>query len=281
MTIDLAALAAPSVVEALDFEAILAAHKADLLARYPDAADVLDLESEPLTKLTEAHAYRELLFRQRVNEAARAYLLAYATGTDLDHKAAFYGVERQAGEDDERLRLRIQLRVSALAGNGTREAYEYTALTASPLVRGARATQPTPGSVLVLVWPSDSANAQAVLDAVTSAVLADDANTLGVNVRTALARPRVIDITATITREPLAPSDLPAQLAAMLPALIDQHASLGRDLPRSWLTARLHVDGVAGIAWPDPARPAEVTDLADDEYPTAGVIQINDGGIAQ
>ena len=281
MTLDLSTLPAPTVVEALDFETILAAHKADLLARFPEAADVLDLESEPLTKLMQAHAYRELLFRQRVNEAARAYLLAFATAADLDHKAAFYGVTRLQGEGDDRLRTRIQLRARALAGNGTREAYEYTALTASAQVRAARATQPTPGAVLVLVWPVDGADAQNVLATVTATVLADDAHTLGVTVLTALARPRAIDITAKITREVLAPSNLLAQLTAALPAWIDSYATLGRDLPRSWLSARLHVTGVAGVSYPLADTPPELTALADDEYPIAGTITLIDGGVAQ
>lgn len=279
--IDLAQLPAPSVVEPLDFEAILAAHRADLLARHPDAADVLALESEPLTKLIEAHAYRELLYRQRVNESARAYLLAYATGADLDHKGAFYGVPRLPGEADDRYRQRIQLRVRALAGNGTREAYEFTALTASPQVRAARASQPNPGTVLVLVWPHAGADAPATLATVTTALLQDGAHTLGVTVLTALARPHAIDITARITREPLAPADLLTRLAAALPALIDEHATLGRDLPRSWLTARLHGVGVAGVSYPDAARPAELTVLAPDEYPVAGTINLIDGGVAQ
>lgn len=282
--IDLTQLPAPSVVEPLDFEAILAAHRAELLARYPDAADVLALESEPLTKLVEAHAFRELLYRQRVNEGARAYLLAYATGADLDHKGAFYGVPRLSGEADDRYRQRIQLRVRALSGNGTREAYEFTALTASNQVRAARASQPNPGTVLVLVWPyasSTGADATATLAAVTTALLQADAHTLGVIVLTALARPHPIDVTARITREPLAPSDLLTRLAATLPALIDEHADLGRDLPRSWLTARLHGQGVAGVSYPDAAQPAELTVLAPDEYPVAGTINLIDGGVAQ
>ena len=101
-TQDLTQLPAPTVVEALDFETILASHRADLIARYPAAADVIALESEPLAKLLEAHALRELIYRQRVNDAARAYLLAYATGSDLDHKGAFYGVPRLPGETDGR-----------------------------------------------------------------------------------------------------------------------------------------------------------------------------------
>ena len=66
---DLTQLPPPEVVETLDFETILQVHRADLLARYPEAAAVIDLESEPLNKLLQAHAYRELLYRQRVNEA--------------------------------------------------------------------------------------------------------------------------------------------------------------------------------------------------------------------
>ena len=74
--IDLSTVTAPQVVEALDFEAIFAQLKAELLARLPGVADVLELESEPLTKLIESHAYRELLYRARVNDAARRQLLA-------------------------------------------------------------------------------------------------------------------------------------------------------------------------------------------------------------
>ena len=114
--LDTSALPSPAVVELLDFEAIVADIKADLLARYPEAATVLDLESEPLVKLLESFAFRELLFRARVNDAARAHLLAFATGADLDHLGALFGVSRMTGETDDRLRVRIQLRIAAIAG---------------------------------------------------------------------------------------------------------------------------------------------------------------------
>ncbi|NUV25651.1 hypothetical protein MS6204_04603 [Escherichia coli] len=44
----------------------------------------LELESEPATKLLQENAYRELLLRQRINEAAQAVMVAYAMGGDLD-----------------------------------------------------------------------------------------------------------------------------------------------------------------------------------------------------
>lgn len=270
----------PQVVEQLDFEQINAAHRADLIARHPQAADVLALESEPLTKLIQAHAYRELLYRQRVNEAARARLLEFADGADLDHLGDLYGAPRLPGEPDERYRARLRLVIRALAGNGTREAYEARAMAASLDVRAARAIQPSPGSVLVLVWPRAGADGAATLAAVTDALMHESARVLGVILTVALARPRAINVRAVVLREPGAPVDLAAQLAAALPAQLDAWAALGRSVPRSWLTARLHVPGVAAITWPNPDQPAETTVLAPDEYPVAGSIDITDGGVA-
>lgn len=273
---DLTQLPPPEVVETLDFETILQVHRADLLARYPEAAAVIDLESEPLNKLLQAHAYRELLYRQRVNEAARAHLLAFATGADLDHKAAFYGLTRLAGESDERLRARVQLRIKSLAGNGTREAYELTAMTASQNVRDARATQPFPGRVHLLLWCHDAAQAEATLATVVAAINADDGRPLGVPVTVALARARAINITAAIEREAGAPADLAQRLVVTLADALAAYARLGRDVPRSWITARLHTAQVAAVRFPDPAAPAESTPLDDDEYPTLGVVHIED-----
>ena len=273
---DLTQLPPPEVVETLDFETILQVHRADLLARYPEAAAVIDLESEPLNKLLQAHAYRELLYRQRVNEAARAHLLAFATGADLDHKAAFYGLTRLDGESDERLRARVQLRIKSLAGNGTREAYELTAMTASQNVRDARATQPFPGRVHLLLWCHDAAQAEATLATVLAAINADDGRPLGVPVTVALARARAINITAAIEREAGAPADLAQRLVVMLADALAAYARLGRDVPRSWITARLHTAQVAAVRFPDPAAPAESTPLDDDEYPTLGVVHIED-----
>ena len=237
---------------------------------------MIDLESEPLNKLLQAHAYRELLYRQRVNEAARAHLLAFATGADLDHKAAFYGLTRLDGESDERLRARVQLRIKSLAGNGTREAYELTAMTASQNVRDARATQPFPGRVHLLLWCHDAAQAEATLATVLAAINADDGRPLGVPVTVALARARAINITAAIEREAGAPADLAQRLVVMLADALAAYARLGRDVPRSWITARLHTAQVAAVRFPDPAAPAESTPLDDDEYPTLGVVHIED-----
>src|SRR5690554_5657027 len=88
--IDLSRLPPPSIIDEPEVESILSDLKADLITRNPDIRDVLDMESEPLTKLLEVWAYRELLLRQQHNERARSLMLAYASDEALDHIGVTY-----------------------------------------------------------------------------------------------------------------------------------------------------------------------------------------------
>jgi phage-related baseplate assembly protein len=165
-TIDLSQLPAPQAIEPLDYEGVLAEIKAWVLATWAalqaehpalPALDTLDLESEPVTIVLEAIAYREILLRGVVNDKAKALLLAFATGRDLDHIAATYGVTRQVVtpadpstvpataavmETDDRFRARIQLAPDAFSTVGPWGAYVYWALTTDPGVADANAMAP-------------------------------------------------------------------------------------------------------------------------------------------
>lgn len=274
---NMATLPEPSVVETLDFEAILADMKADLLQRYPEAAAVLNLESEPLVKLMEAFAFRELLYRARVNDAARAHLLVYATGTDLDYLAGMFGITRMSAEPDERLRLRVQLRIAALAGQGTKEHYELVAMSASTNVRAAFAAQQAPGHVHVVLWLHDVTlpTAAEVMDALN----AESARMLGVVLTVGVATPRRIDVHARIWRTAAASPRLLADLQALLAANLSSTAALGRGVARSWITTLLHVEGVAAVEYVGDAAPPATTQLAADEYPVLGDVQLLDMGV--
>ncbi len=276
-------LPTPAVIETLDFEAILAETKRVIVDLHPAAAAVIDLESEPLNILAQAFAYRELLFRGRVNDAAAAQLIEYATGADLDHKADFYGITRLPGpppETDERLRARLRLAVLAMAGNGTAQAYESRAMAASAGLKQAKATQPTPGSVTVLLWPADGADPLAVLGDVTTALTAENARILGVPLTVSLAQPVPINVRATITREAGAPADLPAQLAQRLRDALARYAAIGKPVPRSWVGAQLYAPGVAAVAWGNDTEPPELQAIAAGQYAVAGSINITEGGVA-
>lgn len=101
-SIDLARLPAPNVIQTVDYEAELAALRADLLAKDPTLAAVLDLESEPLNKLLELAALRIAVQAQDFNDRARALLLAYAVDADLDHiGATYYHTERLVLDDGD------------------------------------------------------------------------------------------------------------------------------------------------------------------------------------
>src|SRR5574343_704490 len=90
--INLELLPFPGIVEVLDFEEIRDAMLTDLQARDPAFSAILP--SDPAYKVIEVCAYREVLIRQRVNDATQGVMLAYATGSDLDQIGANFEVLR-------------------------------------------------------------------------------------------------------------------------------------------------------------------------------------------
>lgn len=106
--------------------------------------------------------HRETLLRALVNDKARAVLLAFAVGTDLDHIGALVGLERAVVapatneapvimETDDRLRRRIQLALEAFSVAGPAGAYEFHALAVDPSILDAYAYSRREGEVQVIV----------------------------------------------------------------------------------------------------------------------------------
>ncbi len=172
--IDLSQLPPPAVIQVLSYDTIKAAIVSDLIAR--DPAFTALLESDPAIKLLEAFAYRELLLRGQINDAARACMLAMATGSDLDNLAALMGVQRAVSaagtETDDRLRMRTQLALEALSCAGPVGAYLFYAFTTSMRVTDASAYSPAPGAVMVTIYASDGGD-QDLLNSVSAALNAD------------------------------------------------------------------------------------------------------------
>lgn len=164
MSIDLAQLPPPNVIETLDYETILAAMIDDLQAREPSFTALV--ESDPAYKVLEVAAYRELLLRARINDAALAVMLPYATAADLDNLGSYWGVERleitpantttlpptpAVMESDSALRRRILLSTEGQTNAGTEDAYIFQTLSADGRVKDATAHSPQPGQVRVTV----------------------------------------------------------------------------------------------------------------------------------
>lgn len=252
--IDLALLPAPTVVEPLAFETIFATIKADVIAKYPDCAATLALESEPITKLVEVFAYRELMLRARINDAARSVMLAYATSTDLDHLAALVGVLRLNGETDTRLRSRTQLSLEGFSTAGPVRSYVFHALSASNQVRDVYVHSPLPGDVRVVLLAEPSVQhpfgipGPELLAVVQAALSADDIRPLCDNVSVSSASVLDYTISATLTCLP-GPDVTLVQAAALaaVQAYAQAQFRLGYDITVSGLHAALHQPGVTRV----------------------------------
>jgi len=166
--VDLSKLPAPKVVEELDLETIGSELMASALIEMP--AHVFR-PSDPATKLVWIFAYREMLLRQRVNAAALAVMIAYATGADLDALGALLGVERflitpgdpvlgipDTMESDDDFRRRIVLGPEGYSVAGPEGAYIFHALSADPKVLDASAYSPEPDSIREMVLDVLAAN---------------------------------------------------------------------------------------------------------------------------
>lgn len=154
MTFSIANLPEPELVEELDFEAIFRELVTEFRARHPDYTALL--ESDPAIKLLQVFAYRELVLRQRVNDAFKATLLAFARGGDLDNLAAFYGVLRASGEEDLELQARTIERIKGSSTAGGAAWYRFQTLTADNRVADALVSSPEPGQVRIAVLSMES-----------------------------------------------------------------------------------------------------------------------------
>ena len=249
---ELAGLPTPQVLETLRFEHIFDALLRDFQVRYPQYSALL--ASDPAIKLIEVAAYRELLLRARINEAARANLLAFAVGNDLEHLGAFYGVTRLPQEQDESLRRRIRARIMGFANAGGAAHYRYWALSASPEVADVAVDSPGPGRVRISVLPTGHSDTvpEALLETVRATVLRDDVRVLTDTVEVVPVSLVPVTVVAQIWLYPDTPMAVFDGLAPRLRRDLAQAAVLGWDLTQSWLIGQLQQAGVHKVELSSP-----------------------------
>lgn len=282
-TIDLSQLPPPVVVEPLDFETLFAQRKAAFIAMYPEdeqeeIARTLELESEPIAMLLEENCYRELLLRQRVNEAARAVMLAYSTDSDLDNLAVNFNVERltiqeeddsvtppieAVMESDPDLRTRTQQAFEGLSVAGPTAAYEFWGRSADGRVADISAVSPTPACVTISVLSreGDGTASDDLLSVVAAALNDEEVRPVAdrVTVQSAEIVPYQIDATLYIYPGPEAE---PVRQASeqQLQAYIAAQNRLGRDIRLSAIYAALHVEGVQRVELAQPVADIVLSD---------------------
>lgn len=297
--VDLKKLPAPKVVQELSYETLLTQRKekflslqeSDEMRQHWQAR--LQLESEPVVKLLEENAYLELLLRTNINESAKAVMLAYATGSDLDQLGALFGVTRlilQAEdlksnppttakyEDDERFRTRIQMSLEGLTTAGSRASYEFYALSTSAKIKDVDVTSPTAGTVKVAILSTEGQGTADgdLIKAVKEQLNAEHIRPLTDTVLVESAVILTYEIQATITLYPsVLESVVMGNVNQAIASYVNKQHLLGIDITRSGIYAALHQEGVQNVKLTKP-----MDDLIVQPHQAAYCtqIQVNLGG---
>lgn len=279
--IDLSQLPVPAVIEALDFEEIYQ----DLQAYFQGAMGAgwtAMLESDPAVKLLEVFAYREMMLRARINDAARAVMLAYAIKSDLDQLGANANVQRlliDAGdtqaipprlptyESDDDFRRRIQLSPEGYTTAGSEQSYVFHGLSADPAVADIGVASPLPGTVTIYVLSREGNGvaSEALQAAVAMALNKEKVRPMTDQVTVQSAHILNYSIVAELEVLP-GPDSAVVRAAAQEAAALytaSQHR-MSRDIPRSGVYAALHQPGVQRVNLISP-----VTDLTLGEGESA------------
>lgn len=246
-----------------DFETRLAGKLARLIAQMPAFSALV--ESDPAIMLLEADSYDELVLAQAFNDTARGLLLAFATGTNLDHLGVLMDVPRlvvtpasptaaAVMETDTAFRQRIQLAPHRFSVAGPELAYVFHARSAHGDVADATAVSPSPCVVVVTVLAKsgNGVPSEAVLQAVRDRLA--DVRPLTDNV--IVQAVELVDYAIAAQLFVYAGPDttlIKNTATDSLNAFLAASRKIGRDVARSAHAAALHVGNVQRVALPSPA----------------------------
>lgn len=267
--IDLSLLPAPKVIKEIDFETLYAERKAALIALYQEdqragIAAALETDAEPMAKLLQENAYRELLLRQHINESAQAVMLPFSKDEDLDNLAAFFNIARNPGELDDSLRRRALASFFGLSVAGPREAYNRHAREADPGIKDVDTVTPGGGIVLVTILSMHGNGTPSAeqLAAVNTALSADTVRPLCDTVQVQGAAITSYAIEATVDTAS-GPSGEVVRAASQNAAqrYADATHRINGVVTRSGLYAALRQPGVTRVTLALPTQPAGDSDI--------------------
>ena len=288
--IDLSGLPAPDIVETIEFEEILSERIQELIVRDPEFSAIV--ESDPIHKVEEVNAYREIILRQRVNDAARAVLLAKAANNDLDHIAALVDVKRKVLqeadptkippipkilESDTDLRKRTLLSWERMSTAGASGAYLFWGLSADKKVRDVSVYSPTPGVVRVSVLSTDGKGEadQELLDKVNKVLNDEDIRPLTDKVEIQSAKIIEYQIVAEITIKEGVSSDIVIKEAIKnAQAYTEKKHKLKENISVSGIYSAIHVQ--SGTVTVKLISPTQDISSKDDSAPYCTKIDIKE-----
>ncbi|WP_341814250.1 baseplate J/gp47 family protein [Wolbachia endosymbiont (group A) of Machimus atricapillus] len=238
----------PNIIEKLSYEEIFSRMKEELVRR--DETFSALVESDPAVKIMEVAAWRELLLRERINEAVESNLLKFAVGEDLDNLAEFYGVERQKEEDDERFRKRIKARIVGWSTGGN---YRYHALSADSRVKDALVESLVPGSVRISILSTELSTTgippEELLEIVRNQLNREDVRILTDTIEVVSCNIIEIVVHSKIS---IKRPDIIETVKKKFIEKFETTKRLGWSVTRSWIIANLFVEGVENVELIEP-----------------------------
>lgn len=279
MSVDFSQLVKPEMIEVLNFETLLQSRKEELIKLWPldeqdDIRQTIARESEPLTKVLQENCYRELILRNRINQAALSVLLAFAEKSDLDAVVANYGITRlivspatqnspAVYETDSALRDRASLVFDSLSVAGPESSYKYYAFTADGRVSDVSVISPSPAYITVSILQLDSLNnsaSQELVDIVKKALSAEAVRPIGdrVTVQSAQIIEYSIDADIYIGKDPEA-ATLIELIRSNIQSYVLAEKRIGRSIRLSALYAQMHISGVNRVIINSPAHDIEIS----------------------
>ncbi|ECX4790724.1 baseplate assembly protein [Salmonella enterica] len=274
-TVNISQLPAPDVIETLDFEAILE----KWIDRYvgmwssedqPAVRAAVSMLSDPVRKILEVAAYQEMILRQRVNDGARACMLAFAGNHDLEHLAAMFDVERltvypgdntaippipPVMESDDDLRSRTQEALNGISTAGAMKSYEFHARSADGLVADTTAISPAPAfvTVTILSKEGDGTPSQDLLNKVSQALNDEAVRPVADRLTVQPANIVSYEIDAMLYLLPTPEASIVLDAAKkQVQSYTERQRRLGRDINLSAIYAACHVEGVQRVVLNSP-----------------------------
>ncbi|MCO5059633.1 MAG: baseplate J/gp47 family protein [Rhizobiaceae bacterium] len=280
IALDLSRFPPPLAIRGLSYEAILAERRRALVAEFAALGRVYDvetIESDWAGILQRVGGYRELLAYAAINDTVKSLLIAFATGTDLDHLGltsslhlpqphrelmlrrvivAASGATPAVMESDDEYRRRLLLAPEAYAASGTEGGFLFHALSADPGVINADVWSPSLGVVQIAVQARDglAAASEELVEKVRAHMHRKDVKPLTdmVSVRSVSTHDYAIAATVFIRPGP-DPVAVNVAVEDSLAAMAASRRVPGRDVPVSAVVAAATVGPVDRVLVEQPA----------------------------
>ncbi|ABX50066.1 Baseplate J family protein [Shewanella baltica OS195] len=305
--IDLSKVPVPDIIQPLSFEQRFAALKQLLIDIDESYQAVVALESDPITKLLQVFAYREMHLVAQINDATRGNILASSTGNNLIALGSRYDLAPlviQASddssvppipeilEDEQSFKRRVQMAFDGLNTAGSIDGYIFFALGADGRVADAKAVSPDPCEMVVTVLSIDgNGSASDELLSKVRVVFGLSADGLSQSSTPSKVRPQgdrvtiqgsgIVNYSVQAVLQLLPGPDAQVVLAAANQALAlyqKEQRRLGADITRSGIFKSLHQSGVNNVNLISPS--ADVTVL-DHQAAYCTSVNISIGGVGE